>query len=140
MTPATKSPSLPGDAPSRWPHRLAWALACATFPLVFMGGMVTSYGAGMAVEDWPLTFGHWWFPLSRWFPLYGNADWGIFLEHGHRTIGQIVGLLAIALVIALWRCDRRRWVRWLGVLALAGVCLQGALGGLRSHRQRGRAG
>ena len=28
-------------------HRIALATAIATFPLIFMGGLVTSHGAGM---------------------------------------------------------------------------------------------
>src|SRR4030095_9851671 len=41
-----------GDA-SVWPHRLAVVLACATFPLLFIGGLVPRKGAGLAVPDWP---------------------------------------------------------------------------------------
>jgi len=113
---------------SRLPHRLAWVLACVTFPLICVGGSVTTYRAGMAVPDWPNTFGYnlFLYPLSSWL-----AVWDVFLEHGHRLIGATAGLVTIALVLALWRGDRRRGVCWLGALALAGVCSQGLLGGLR---------
>jgi cytochrome c oxidase assembly protein subunit 15 len=40
-------------------------------------------------------------------------------------------MLAIALVVAAWRCDPRLWFRRLAVVALAAVCVQGLLGGLR---------
>jgi cytochrome c oxidase assembly protein subunit 15 len=43
----------------------------------------------------------------------------------------VVGLITILLTVVIWRCEQRRWVRWLGVAALAGVCFQGLLGGLR---------
>ena len=43
---------------SRWPHRWAVALACATFPLVWVGGLVTTTDSGMAVPDWPSTYGY----------------------------------------------------------------------------------
>jgi cytochrome c oxidase assembly protein subunit 15 len=115
------------DPIRRWPNRLAVALALATFPLIWMGGLVTTYGAGMAVPDWPQTYGYWfYYPLRSWL-----ATRDIFLEHSHRMIGTVVGLLTIALAWALWRRDRRRWVRWWGLVALAGVCAQGLLGGLR---------
>ena len=115
------------DSIRRGPHRLAIALALATFPLIWMGGLVTTYGAGMAVPDWPQTYGYWfYYPLRSWL-----ATRDIFLEHSHRMIGTIVGLLTIALAWALWRGDRRRGVRWLGPVALVGVCAQGLLGGLR---------
>jgi cytochrome c oxidase assembly protein subunit 15 len=91
-----------------------------------MGGMVTTYGAGMAVPDWPSTFGWWWYPVRNW----ANV-WDVFLEHSHRVIGMTVGVATIALAVSLWRCDRRPWIRWLAVVAIGGVCLQGTLGGLR---------
>ncbi len=115
------------QGPSRWSHGLAWALVCGTFPLVFVGGLVTTYGAGMAVPDWPSTFGYWvYYPLRSWI-----AVQDVFLEHGHRVLGQIVGVLTIALAIVLWRSDPRRFVRWLGLTAVLGVVVQGTLGGLR---------
>lgn len=113
---------------SPWPHRVAWILACATFPLIWMGGLVTTYGAGMAVPDWPNTYGYnlFLYPLSSWL-----AVWDIFLEHSHRLIGAAVGMITITLAGLLWLYDRRRWVRWLGLVAIVGVCFQGMLGGLR---------
>jgi cytochrome c oxidase assembly protein subunit 15 len=111
---------------SPWPHRLAWLLACATFPLILVGSTVTNYGAGMAVEDWPTTFGYWFYPLKAWL-----AVWDLFLEHGHRMLAQVVGLLTIILAVVLWRKDSRRWVWLLGLAAVAGVVLQGVLGGFR---------
>ncbi len=109
-------------------HVLAWLVAVATFPLIWMGGFVTTYRAGMAVPDWPSTFGYnlFLYPLESWLSVFD-----VFLEHSHRLIAASVGILAIALSAALWLGDRRRWVRWLGVLAVAGVSLQGVLGGLR---------
>jgi cytochrome c oxidase assembly protein subunit 15 len=32
-------------------------MVCATFPLIWIGGLVTTYDAGMAVPDWPSTYG-----------------------------------------------------------------------------------
>ncbi len=112
---------------NRWPHWLAWVLACAVFPLIFLGGSVTTYEAGMAVPDWPTTEGHWFYPLQGWVA----AAWDFFLEHGHRMLAQVVGLLSIVLAVALWKFDRRKWMRWLGVVLVAGVIFQGVLGGLR---------
>ena len=114
-----------GDA-SVWPHRLAVVLACATFPLLFVGGLVTSKGAGLAVPDWPTTFGYNMF-LYPWSKMVGN----IFYEHSHRLVASAVGLLTIALTVAFWLRERRHWLRWLGVAALLLVILQGVIGGLR---------
>ncbi len=111
---------------SPWPHRLAVILACATLPLLFIGGLVTSLGVGLAVPDWPTTFGYNMF-LYPWSKMIG----GIFYEHSHRLVASCVGLLTIALTLTLWLKEPRPWLRWLGVAALALVIVQGILGGLR---------
>ena len=111
---------------SKWLNRFAWFTCVATLLLICSGGMVTSKGVGLAVPDWPTTFGYnmFLFPVSKWVG-------GILFEHTHRLIASAVGLLTIILAIWLWRSDDRRWVRNLGVIALAGVVVQGILGGLR---------
>jgi cytochrome c oxidase assembly protein subunit 15 len=88
--------------------------------------MVTSKNVGLAVPDWPTTFGYnmFLFPVSKWV---GE----ILFEHTHRLMGSVVGLLTIVLAVWLWLGEDRQWVRKLGVIALAGVILQGILGGLR---------
>lgn len=123
MTPETSLTSSP------WPHRLAVLLCAATFPLLFVGALVTTRQAGMSVPDWPNTFGYnmFLYPLSSWFA----APWNVFVEHGHRLFGASVGMLTIALVLALWLCDRRAWVGALGLFALVLVIGQGVLGGMR---------
>lgn len=109
-----------------WLHRLALLTAAATFLLIAVGGIVTSTGAGLAVPDWPTTFGHNMF-LYPWSKMVG----GIFYEHSHRLIGAGVGLLTVTLVVWLWAVDPRAWVRWLGIVACIAVITQGVLGGLR---------
>jgi cytochrome c oxidase assembly protein subunit 15 len=88
--------------------------------------MVTSKNVGLAVPDWPTTFGYnmFLFPVSKWVG-------GILFEHAHRLMGSLVGFLTIILAVWLWLSEDRQWVRKLGVIALAGVILQGILGGLR---------
>ena len=111
---------------SLWPHRIAVVLACATFPLLFIGGLVTSKGAGLAVPDWPTSFGYNML-LYPWSKMVGN----IFYEHSHRLVASWVGLLTIALVLTFWLREQRTWLRWLGFAALALVIAQGIIGGLR---------
>ncbi len=111
---------------SPWLHRIALLTAGATFLLIVIGGIVTSTESGLAVPDWPNTFGYnmFLYPLSE---MVG----GILYEHSHRLMGSIVGLLTIALFIMLILKDSRRWIKWLGLAALVGVSVQGVLGGLR---------
>jgi cytochrome c oxidase assembly protein subunit 15 len=101
-------------------------LSLATFPLLFLGGLVTSKGAGLAVPDWPTTFGYNMF-LYPWSQMIGN----VFYEHSHRLVASFVGLLSIALAIIFWLRERRAWLRWLAAVAVGLVILQGVLGGLR---------
>jgi cytochrome c oxidase assembly protein subunit 15 len=107
-------------------HCFALLTVAATFPLIFMGGLVTSHGAGMSVPDWPNSYGYnmFTFPPSQWVG-------GIFYEHTHRLMGTVVGMLSIALTIWAWRTEPRRWVRWLATGVLGAVIFQGVLGGLR---------
>src|SRR5437868_9253576 len=110
----------------RWLHRFAWFTSIATLLLICSGGMVTSKGVGLAVPDWPTTFGYnmFLFPVSKWIG-------GIFFEHTHRLIASAVGFFTIILSVWLWRNEDRQWVRNLGIIAVGAVILQGVLGGLR---------
>lgn len=105
------------------------ALACATFPLVWVGGLVTTYDAGMAVPDWPNTFGYnlFLYPWQTW--LFGPFD--LLIEHGHRLLGALVGCLAIGFVVLVFARDRRRGIRIASIVALLLVVIQGILGGIR---------
>jgi len=103
-------------------HRFTVVVACLAFLLVIAGGLVTSNNAGLAVPDWPTSFGS----LYRIPPMIG----GVKFEHGHRMIAEFVGLLTIIVAIWTWRVDQRRWMRGLTLGAVAGVVFQGVLGGL----------
>jgi cytochrome c oxidase assembly protein subunit 15 len=91
-----------------------------TLCLIFVGGLVTSTASGLAVPDWPLSFGQ-VFP-----PMVG----GVLFEHGHRMVAAFVGMLTVTLVVLYTRWEPRPWVRWLARGALGVVIVQGLLGGL----------
>jgi heme a synthase len=109
--------------PSPWLHRFAVALACATLGLVFAGGLVTSKGAGLAVPDWPLSYGT--LMPEGWF----RAE-NVRAEHSHRMIAGTIGIAMLILAIWIWRAEPRRWVRYVALAALATVVLQAILGGI----------
>ena len=111
---------------SPWLHRTARLTVGATFLLIVIGGIVTSTESGLAVPDWPTTFGYnmFLYPLSE---MVG----GILYEHSHRLLGSLVGLLTVGLFIFLLVRDSRKWLKWLGFAALVAVIVQGVLGGLR---------
>src|SRR5690606_34945225 len=78
---------------------------------------------------WPGTYGYnlFLYPWTAWF--YG--PWDLFVEHGHRLLASLAGLLTIVLVVLLAQSEFRRWLRMMGWIALVGVVAQGVLGGLR---------
>jgi heme a synthase len=114
---------------SQWVYRWGMLVTVMTFPLIWLGGLVTTHDAGMAVPDWPGTFGYnlFLYPISAW--IYGPFD--LFVEHGHRLLASLVGLLAICLCVVAKKTEPRSWVRNLCYLLLAAIISQGILGGVR---------
>lgn len=108
-----------------WLHRYSRLLAAASLVLITAGGLVTSTGSGLAVPDWPSTYGYFMFT----FPLSKMVG-GILYEHGHRLIASVVGMLTIGLAVWISAVDSRRWMRRLGWTALGAVIVQGLLGGI----------
>ena len=103
-------------------HYLTLFVAIVAFLLLIAGGLVTSNNAGLAVPDWPTSFGS----LYRMPRMIG----GIKFEHGHRMVAEFVGLLTIVVAIWTWIVDKRRWMRILTLGAVAGVIAQGVIGGI----------
>jgi cytochrome c oxidase assembly protein subunit 15 len=119
----------PADPKPTYRRGLHWAAlfgAVFTWPLLLAGGRVTTYRVGMAVPDWPTTFGINMFIYNFW-----NSPWGVYVEHIHRLYGAAVGMVTIVLSGWFLLADRRGWMKGLGVLALLLVVAQGVLGGLR---------
>jgi cytochrome c oxidase assembly protein subunit 15 len=106
-----------------WRHRFACFQVCCTWLLIVAGASVTSHDAGLAVPDWPTSYG-WINPFA--VPLVGN----IFYEHGHRMVAAFVGLLTTIEAVWLWRTAERPLLRRLAVLLFVLVCVQGLLGGI----------
>src|SRR3954462_12506863 len=96
-----------------WLNRFACLTALATLVLVGIGGLVTSHGAGLAVPDWPNTYGYnmFFFPISKWVG-------GIFYEHTHRLVASFVGLLTTMLAVWLWARETTGRQRTIGIVAL----------------------
>jgi len=122
-------PRTPSSA-TVWAFRMAVVAAAAVAPLLLLGGLVTSTGSGLAVPDWPGTYGANMFL----YPIALMADPRIFLEHTHRLFGSLVGITTIALAMFIWATPTLR--RRLDVpLSIGVVLVVGALlvAGLRLH-------
>jgi cytochrome c oxidase assembly protein subunit 15 len=109
-----------------WTAALAKVAVLATFLLLIAGGLVTSNQAGLAVVDWPNSYGYnmFLYPFSR-------MTGGIYYEHAHRLLGALVGLTTVTLAVHLAIVETRAWVKRMGFVAVALVIVQGILGGLR---------
>jgi len=95
----------------RWLSRYAAFTAATTLALICVGGLVTSHGAGMAVPDWPNTYGYnmFFFPFSKWIG-------GIFYEHTHRLVASAVGLLTTILALWVWGGKARAFLTWASLI------------------------
>jgi len=111
-------------------HRWAVFTACATFVLLLLGAVVTTFRVGMADPIWPT------YPWHLLLVSWEEPRPGFLIEHGHRLAGYMVGCCVIILAVGIWRNEKRTGVRWLGVAALLGVIIQGLLGGFRVKLDR----
>jgi cytochrome c oxidase assembly protein subunit 15 len=96
----------------------------ATLGLILAGALVTSRDAGLAVPDWPLSFGS--VNPPRWYAIVN-----VRTEHGHRIAAASVAVLTLMLGLSIRRYCDDPIVRRLGLAAVLLVLLQAALGGLR---------
>lgn len=126
----------PSDAtPQHWLARFALVCVCCAAPLIFIGGLVTSTNSGMAVPDWPTTYGTSMFlyPLGPGMETGGVEDpQKIFFEHSHRLFGTLVGLATLILMV--WTLATKHApgkLKGLAVGVFVLVVAQGILGGLR---------
>ncbi|MEO6033872.1 MAG: COX15/CtaA family protein [Verrucomicrobiota bacterium] len=113
---------------SPWLNRFAVFTAFITLILIGVGGLVTSKGAGMAVPDWPTSYGYNMFALP--FKFWRG---GAFHEHTHRLVASMVGLLTAILALWLWARETERKVRRNGIVAITVILL--IVGGMMGVRK-----
>lgn len=135
LSPARRAAAV-REAWRTWLSRMGVVAIVGMAPLLFVGGLVTSTNAGMAVPDWPNTYGAnmFLYPLrpdlvKDFTPGMDYTD--VFLEHSHRLFGALVGLTTLVLMVLVLRHEPRRWVRALAVGVFLLVVVQGILGGKR---------
>src|SRR3954467_3522330 len=99
----------------RWLH--VWVVA--TIPvaaiLLILGETVSTLRAGMVDPDWPTRPWH--------LALESRERWtaGYLVEHTHRVLGFLVGVLVSVLAVGAWCYERRKALRWVMVAALAAL-------------------
>lgn len=103
-----------------WLNRFAIFVSAFTVFLLLAGAFVTSTGSGLAVPDWPLSFG-------KFFP---EMTGGVFYEHGHRMVAGATALMTFLLCYLIQVKEPRSWVRKLSLASVGVVITQALLGGM----------
>jgi cytochrome c oxidase assembly protein subunit 15 len=136
LTTETTPPAL-GSGTPRWLHVVAVATAVTALPLLFLGAEVTTKQVGMVDQVGLRQPWHLFTFVSERARDQGmsffadRSNWGLLIEHSHRTFGWMVGMCAITLALGLGFGQKNVALRWLGLAALLAVSLQGVLGILR---------
>jgi cytochrome c oxidase assembly protein subunit 15 len=105
-------------------RRLALASLAANVVIVVTGGAVRLTGSGLGCPTWPRCTGD-SYTTTPEMGMHG------VIEYGNRMLGGVVGVIAIAALLAAVRLrPRRPAVVRLAALVLAGVLAQGVLGGI----------
>ena len=113
-----------------WQYEFFVSVSLLVFLMLVTGGLVTGLDAGLAVPDWPNSYGHnmLLYPLTE---MISSENDGIFFEHAHRLTGMFVGLASLVMLVCAWRWSSNKVVRAAATVVFFMVCLQGLLGGLR---------
>jgi cytochrome c oxidase assembly protein subunit 15 len=126
----------------RWLHAVAVLTALMAMPLLFLGAEVTTKQVGMVDQQGLRQPWHLFSLISEKGLGYfaDPSNWGLLIEHSHRTVGWVVGICAIVLAVGLGFAQKNRILRWMGIAALLAVILQGLLGILRVNLHLGAPG
>lgn len=103
---------------------LAWASFVSEVLIIATGGAVRLTGSGLGCPTWPTCT-----PES----LISTPALGIHgaIEFGNRTMTGLVGLLALGVLVAVWRYRReRRDLFALAITVVVGVAAQAIVGGI----------
>ena len=113
-----------------WEFGFLAVASTLVFLMLITGGLVTGMEAGLAVPDWPNSYGHnmLLYPLTE---MVSPGNEGVFFEHAHRLTGMFVGLTSLIMVVCVWQWNASKGARSLALAIFLLVCLQGLLGGLR---------
>ncbi len=103
---------------------LALVALITTFVLIIWGAVVHNTESSLACPDWPLCY-------NKFFP---NMEGSILIEHGHRLLATLVGILSIGIVgfsfVDRKKSESHNRLFNLSCFSLFLVIAQGALGGI----------
>lgn len=105
----------------RWLRAWCAATAVATFTLIAVGTMVTTFHVGMADPLWPTA--PWHLLLIDRMP-----NFGFYVEHFHRIAGYLAGMFILVETLTLWWYSPNRLRRVGAFAALLGVTIGTSVG------------
>ncbi len=114
MTPVESEPLPPTPA---WLRALAVACVVATFILLGLGSIVTTFRVGMADPIWPTH------PWHLAFIDWTESSAGFLIEHTHRLFAFAVGGLVSLFALLTWIREPRPALRWIGLAGLVGLLI-----------------
>ena len=107
---------------------LAMILLLCQGGITVTGALVRVTGSGLGCDTWPMCH------QGSLVPVAGAAPWvHQFIEFGNRLLTFVVAAAAIAVLVAVYRAQRRNVVKALAAVSLAGVAVQAVIGGISVH-------
>jgi len=126
-TPSTGSG--PRAALPRWGSRVLLLNVVAECLIVVTGGVVRLTGSGLGCPTWPQCVPGSYVPVVQ--QAQGFHKW---IEFGNRTLTGLVGVIALACLVAVWRSRRRDLLPYVG-LVIFGILAQAVIGGITVHME-----
>ena len=138
VTPGSPTPSgtTPASDRSARVSPLVWRLAIANLiaqiGIIVTGGLVRVTGSGLGCSDWPYC------EPGNFTPVFHEAtSYHPYVEFGNRTLTGVLGVIAVALIVAMWWQEptrsRPRGLRAIPLWILAGIGVQAVIGGISVH-------
>ncbi|SDQ44085.1 cytochrome c oxidase assembly protein subunit 15 [Quadrisphaera sp. DSM 44207] len=115
-----------GTTSGRWLGPVLVAQLVAEIGIVLTGGLVRLTGSGLGCPTWPQCV------PGSYVPTVEQAEgFHKHIEFGNRLLTFVVGALAVAALVAVWRLrPQRPLLRLLAAAPLVGVLAQGVIGGI----------
>ena len=111
-------------------HAIFRLLLGLTFLTTIAGAFLSTLGAGVAIPDWPTSFGK--IVILYWpvpgIPLLPVAPWEVFLAQLHRFLAGGALVTAGAAAVVAWSVRAGSAVRWAAVVAFLAILFQSACG------------
>lgn len=112
-------------AANTWVKRLSLTVLISQIIITVTGSLVRVTDSGLGCNTWPNCH------EGSLVPVEGAAPWiNQLIEFGNRGLAIILGFLVLALLVAVYKADRRKEIKLHAWYQFAGVIIQGIVGGI----------